>query len=115
MFRFFWDTLYYKFNRQIRFDISPYCQKVKIFIILYDSLIFGSVGCENSKYTFMMHVQGKVQSPEPKHCNLFSCRTNMQAERRKCVYRTIPRHMYTTLRECLRILGENVVILVILC
>ena len=34
---------------------------------------------------------GKVQSPELKHSSLllFSCRTNMQVERRRCVYRTI--------------------------
>ena len=59
---------YYKFNRQ-KFDIFPYCPKV-IKFLLYD-LIFGSVGCENSKYTCMMHVYGKVQCPEPKHASLF--------------------------------------------
>ena len=47
------SVYYNKFNRQ-KFDISLYCPKV-IKFLSYD-LIFGSVGCENSKYTCMMHV-----------------------------------------------------------
>ena len=39
----------------------------------------------------------------------------MQVERRRYVYRTIQQLILTTLRDCLRILGENVVILVIFC
>ena len=44
---------YNKFNWQ-KFDIPLYCPKV-IKFLSYD-LIFGSVGCENSKYTCIMHV-----------------------------------------------------------
>ena len=48
--------IYNKFNRQ-RFDISPYCPKfIKSVKFLSYDLIFGSVGCENSKYICMMHV-----------------------------------------------------------
>ena len=80
----------------------------------YD-LIFGSVGCENSKYTCMMHVLGKVQSPEPKHSSLFLV---VQTCKLKDVHAFIEQFnnlFYTTLGERLRILGENVVILVIFC
>ena len=44
---------YNKFNRQ-KFDTSLHCPKVIKFSSY--NLIFGSVGCENSKYTCMMHV-----------------------------------------------------------
>ena len=37
-------------------------------MVLY---VFRSVGCENSKHTCMMHVQGRVQSPESNHSSLF--------------------------------------------
>ena len=44
-----------------------------------------------------------------------TCGTNMQAERRICVvYRTIPRHILHNI-TCFRVLGENVVMLVIFC
>ena len=113
----FWFITTCKFNQQ-RFDISLYYTKVTKFLS-YD-LIFGSVGCENSKYTCMMHVQGKVQSPEQKHSSLllFSCRTSVQTCKLKDVDAFIEQFnnlFYTTLRECLRILGENVVISVIFC
>ena len=44
---------YNKFNRQ-KFDISLYCPKFVKFLSC--ELIFCYVGCENSKYTCMMHV-----------------------------------------------------------
>ena len=63
----------------------------------------------------MMHVQYKVQSPEPKHSSLFLVVQTCKLKGVDAFIEQFNNLFYTTLRECLRILGENVVILVIFC
>ena len=62
-----------------------------------------------------MHIQGKVQSPEPKHSSLFLVVQTCKLKDVDAFIEQFNNLFYTTLRECLRILGENVVILVIFC
>ena len=62
-----------------------------------------------------MHVQGKVQSPESKHSSLFLVVQTCKLKDVDAFIEQFNNLFYTTLRECLRILGENVVILVIFC
>ena len=63
----------------------------------------------------MMHVKGKVQSPEPKHFSLFLVVQTCKLKDVDAFIEQFNNLFYTKLRECLRILGENVVILVIFC
>ena len=62
-----------------------------------------------------MHVWSKVQSPEPKHSSLFLVVQTCKLKDVDAFIEQFNNLFYTTLRcvECLRILGENVVILVL--
>ena len=62
-----------------------------------------------------MHVYGKVQSPEPEHSSLFLVVQTCKLKDVNAFIEQFNNLFYTTLRECLRILGENVVILVNFC
>ena len=62
----------------------------------------------------MMHVWGKVQSPEPKHSSLFLVQT-CKLKGVDALIEQFHDIFYTTLHECLGMFGENVVILVIFC
>ena len=62
-----------------------------------------------------MHVQGKVQSPEPKHSSLFLVVETWKLKNVDAFIEQFNNLFYPTLRERLRIFGENVVILVIFC
>ena len=44
----------------------------------------------------MMHVQGKVQSLDPKHCHLFLDLQTCKLKDRRCVYKTIDNTFYPT-------------------
>ena len=63
----------------------------------------------------MMYVYGKVQSPESKHSSLFLVVQTCKLKDVDALVGQFHDIFYTTLRECLRMLCENVVMLVIFC
>ena len=61
-----------------------------------------------------MHVLGKVQSSEPKHSSLFLVVQTCKLKDVDAFIEQFSNLFYTILRECLRTLGENVVILYVI-
>ena len=61
------------------------------------------------------HVLGKVQRSEPKHSSLFLVVQTCKLKDVDAFIEQFHDIFCTLLRECLRILAENVVILVIFC
>ena len=56
-----------------------------------------------------------IQSPEPRHSSLFLVVQTCKLKDVNALIEQFNNLFYSTLRECLRILGEKIVILVMFC